>query len=522
MSKEILLVVDSVSNEKGVEKDVIFEALELALATATKKRYSDDADVRVEIDRETGEYQAFRRWTIVESEAEMENHSAELSLAAAKEIDPSYELGSVYEEEVEPVEFGRIAAQTAKQVIVQRVREAERAKVVEIYTPRVGELVSGTVKKVTRDVVIVDLGNNAEAVLPRDQMIPRETFRISDRLRALLQRIDPEARGPQLILSRTDPRMLVKLFEIEVPEIAEEVIEIRAAARDPGSRAKIAVKTNDGRIDPVGACVGMRGSRVQAVSGELANERIDIILFDDNIAQLAINAMSPAEVVSIVVDEDTGTMDIAVGEDNLAQAIGRGGQNVRLASELTGWNLNIMTEEEAGTKQEAEVGQLVENFIAKLDVDEDVAVVLVEEGFTTLDEVAYVPLEEMLGIEGFDETIVLELRNRAKDALLTQALVSEEEMEGHQPADDLLALLEAQGQERRLAFVLAKNDISTQEELAEQATDDLLELEGIDLDEDTAGALIMAARAPWFEDAPAEDADDGATGPEGDHEAASA
>lgn len=498
MSKEILLVVESVSNEKGVEKEVIFEALELALASATKKRYSEEADVRVAIDRASGEHRAFRRWTVVESEAEMETPAAELSFAAAKEIDPSLELGSVYEEEIEPEAFGRIAAQTAKQVIVQRVREAERAKVVELYTPRLGELVSGTVKKVTREVVIVDLGNNAEAVLPRDQMIPRETFRISDRVRALLQRIEPEARGPQLILSRTDPQMLVKLFELEVPEIAEQVIEIKGAARDPGSRAKIAVKTNDGRIDPVGACVGMRGSRVQAVSGELANERIDIVLWDDNIAQLAINAMSPADVASIVVDEDTHAMDIAVAEDNLAQAIGRGGQNVRLASELTGWTLNIMTEEEAGQKQEAEMVDLLERFMGALDVDEDVAGVLIEEGFASLEEVAYVPLEEMLAIEGFDEEIVLELRNRAKDALLTQALASEEALEGSAPAEDLKALIEEQGQEVRLAFVLAKNGIVTQEDLAEQATDDLVELEELGLDEAQASALIMAARAPWF------------------------
>ena len=498
MSKEILLVVESVSNEKGVEKEVIFEALELALASATKKRYSEEADVRVAIDRASGEHRAFRRWTIVESEAEMETPAAELSFAAAKEIDPSLELGSVYEEEIEPEAFGRIAAQTAKQVIVQRVREAERAKVVELYTPRLGELVSGTVTKVTREVVIVDLGNNAEAVLPRDQMIPRETFRISDRVRALLQRIEPEARGPQLILSRTDSQMLVKLFELEVPEIAEQVIEIKGAARDPGSRAKIAVKTNDGRIDPVGAGVGMRGSRVQAVSGELANERIDIVLWDDNIAQLAINAMSPADVASIVVDEDTHAMDIAVAEDNLAQAIGRGGQNVRLASELTGWTLNIMTEEEAGQKQEAEMVDLLERFMGALDVDEDVAGVLIEEGFASLEEVAYVPLEEMLAIEGFDEEIVLELRNRAKDALLTQALASEEALEGAAPADDLKALLEEQGQEGRLAFVLAKNGIITQEDLAEQATDDLVELEELGLDEAQASALIMAARAPWF------------------------
>jgi len=502
MSKEILLVVDSVSNEKGVSKDVIFEALESALATATKKRFADDADLRVAIDRNTGEYQAFRRWTVVPSEEEMENSNAELSLAAAQELDPSLELGSVIEEEVEPEEFGRIAAQTAKQVIVQKVREAERAQVVEVYRQRVGELVSGTVKKVTRDAAIIDLGAIAEALLPREQMIPRETFRISDRVRALLRRIEPEARGPQLILSRTDPQMLVKLFEIEVPEIAEQVIEIRAAARDPGSRAKIAVRTNDGRIDPVGACVGMRGSRVQAVSGELANERIDIVLWDDNPAQLAINAMAPAEVVSIVMDEDSTTMDIAVAEDNLAQAIGRGGQNVRLASELTGWTLNIMTEDEATEKQQAEIGELIERFISSLDVDEDVAAALVEEGFTSLEEVAYVPMEEMLGIEGFDESIVSELRERAKDALLTQALASEEELDSTQPAEDLQNL---EGMDTRLAYVLASHGIVTQEDLAEQAVEDLLEIKEAELDEQRAGELILAARAPWFEEAASAD-----------------
>lgn len=508
MSKEILQVVESVSNEKGVDKEIIFDALEIALATATKKRFGEDAAVRVAIDRNTGEYDTFRCWRVVESEDVMEIPQAELSLAAAKEIDPALDLGSMYEEQVESESFGRIAAQTAKQVIVQRVRDAERAKVVELYTPRVGELVAGTVKKVTRDVIIVDLGNGADAVLPRDQMIPRETFRMNDRLRALLQRIEPEARGPQLILSRTDPAMLIRLFEIEVPEIAEQVIEIRAAARDPGSRAKIAVKTNDGRIDPVGACVGMRGSRVQAVSGELANERIDIVLWDDNPAQLAINAMSPAEVESIVVDEDAQTMDIAVGEDNLAQAIGRGGQNVRLASELTGWSLNIMTEGEATEKQQVEVTRLIEQFVARLDVDEDVATVLVEEGFTTLEEVAYVPLDEMLGIEGFDEDIVHELRNRAKDFLLTQALASEEELEGSEPAEDLLAL---DGMERRLALLLARHGIVTQEDLAEQSVDDLLEIEGMELDNERAAALIMAARAPWFEESGTEGDDDAAS-----------
>ena len=494
MSKEILLVVDSVSNEKGVSQDIIFDALELALATATKKRYSEEVELRVAIDQETGEYETFRRWEVVPDDAEIEFPAAQMTLAEAKEKDASLEVGDFYEIPVESVEFGRIAAQTAKQVIVQKVREAERAQVIEAYRPRIGELVSGQVKKVTRDAVIIDLGNNAEAVLPRECWIPRETFRVSDRLRALLLEVRPDARGPQLVLSRTAPEMLIELFKIEVPEIADGVIEILAAARDPGSRAKIAVKTNDGRIDPVGACVGMRGSRVQAVSGELGNERIDIVLWDDNVAQLAINAMAPAEVVSIVVDEETRSMDIAVDEENLAQAIGRGGQNVKLASELTGWELNIMTVQEAESKQEQEAGAVIENFMKQLDVDEDVAVVLVEEGFTTLEEIAYVPIEEMIAIEGFDEEMVEELRNRAKSALTTQELANEEALDNTEPADDLLNM---EGMDTRLAFLLARHGIITMEDLAEQAVDDLLEIEA--MDEQKAGELIMAARAPWFE-----------------------
>ena len=425
MSKEILLVVESVSNEKGVPESIIFEALESALATATKKRYSEESDIRVSIDRETGDYDTFRRWLVVESDEMLENPEAELTPEEAKEQNASLEPGQYHEIEVDSVEFGRIAAQTAKQVIVQKVREAERAQVVEAYSGRVGELINGQVKRVTREAVIVDLGNNAEAILPREDWVPRELFRVGDRVRALLHEIRPEARGPQLVLTRTSSSVLIELFKIEVPEIADGVIEILGAARDPGSRAKIAVKTNDGRIDPVGACVGMRGSRVQAVSGELGNERIDIVLWDDNVAQLAINAMAPAEVASIVVDEETQSMDIAVSEDNLAQAIGRGGQNVRLASELTGWALNIMTEEEASEKQEEEAGQIVTNFMEQLDVDEDVAVVLLEEGFTTLEEIAYVPLDEMLAIEGFDQEIVEELRSRARNVLTTQALADE-------------------------------------------------------------------------------------------------
>lgn len=495
MNKEILLVVEAVSNEKGVEKDVIFEAIELALAMATKKRYEDEetADIYVTIDRKTGEYETFRRWTVVDNDA-VPGLGTDLTLEETQEIDPSLKPGDVHEEQVESVAFGRIGAQAAKQIIVQKVREAERAKIVDSYRERVGELVSGTVKKVTRDNVIVDLGNNAEALLPRDNLIPKEIFRMGDRVRALLAEISTEGRGPQLILSRTSSKMLVELFKIEVPEIAEEVIEIRAAARDPGSRAKIAVKTNDGRIDPVGACVGMRGARVQAVSGEFGNERIDIVLWDDNPAQLVVNAMAPAEVASIVVDEDTHSMDVAVAQENLAMAIGRSGQNVRLASELTGWVLNVMTEEEAGRQQEEEVGRYVEKFVEALDVDEELAAELVEEGFTSLEEIAYVPLEEMVAIEGFDEDLVTELRKRAKDVLLNQAIASEEALDGSEPEKDLL---EMDGMERHLAFVLASRGIVSMEDLAEQSVDDLIDIEGID--EERAGQLIMTARAPWFE-----------------------
>lgn len=495
MSKEILLVVESVSLEKGVSKQVIFEAIESAMAMATKKRYGEDAEFRVAIDRETGEYDTFRTWKVVNYEDEEEpNIDAMYSVEEAQEVKPGAQLGDVLEEQVESVEFGRIAAQTAKQVIVQKVREAERAQIVEAYQPRIDELVSGTVKKMGRDSVIVDLGNNAEGILAREHLIPRETFRMGDRLRALLVEIRPENRGPQLILSRTVPQMLIELFKVEVPEISEDVIEIRAAARDPGSRAKIAVKTNDGRIDPVGACVGMRGSRVQAVSGELAGERIDIVPWDDNPAQLTINAMAPAEVASIVLDEETHGMDIAVTEENLAQAIGRGGQNVRLASDLCGWSLNIMTEEEAVQKQEEEAVRFIEDFMNALSVDEDVAGVLVEEGFTTLDEVAYVPIEEMLAIEGFDEEIVEELRNRAKDALLTKAIASEEALGDVTPADDLLNM---EGMRRELAFKLAANEVVTMEDLAELAIPDLQDIEP-ELDEEEAAALILKAREPWF------------------------
>jgi len=370
MSKEVLLVVESVSNEKGVPAGVIFEALEVALATATKKRFDDEVDLRVEINRHTGSYETFRRWTVVE-EKDLDDPAIEVWPAKIQETHPEAKVGDVIEEKIESIEFGRIAAQTAKQVIVQKVREAERAQVVDAYRERLGEIISGTVKKVTRDNVIVDLGNNAEALLAREDIISRETFRVGVRLRALLKEIRTENRGPQLILSRTAPQMLIELFRIEVPEIAEGLIEVMAASRDPGSRAKIAVRSKDKRIDPQGACIGMRGSRVQAVSGELGGERVDIVLWDDNPAQFVINAMSPAEVAAIIVDEDAHAMDIAVGADNLAQAIGRGGQNVRLASQLTGWTLNVMTESDIQAKQQAETGDILRNFIDELEVDEE-------------------------------------------------------------------------------------------------------------------------------------------------------
>ncbi|MDC9719489.1 MAG: transcription termination factor NusA [Gammaproteobacteria bacterium] len=492
MNKEILLVAEAVSNEKDVPKEVIFEAIELALATATRKRIDEESDIRVSIDRKTGAATTTRFWTVVTDEV-FTNPSAELILEDAQEKDSSLQLGDEVQEDVPSEAFGRIAAQTAKQVIVQKVREAERAKVVELYQSRIGEIISGSVKKVTRDNVIVDLGNNAEALMARDQLIGRETFRMGDRVRALLAEVRTENRGPQLFLSRTDPKMLVELFKIEVPEISEEVIEIRAAARDPGSRAKIAVKTNDGRIDPIGACVGMRGSRVQAVTGELNSERVDIVLWDDNPAQLVINAMAPAEVSSIVVDEDRHAMDVAVNEENLAMAIGRNGQNVRLASELIGWTINVMSEEEAASKQQDEVGGVVETFVEALDIDEEFAEMLVEEGFVSLEEIAYVPLDEMLAIDGLDEDIVEELRTRAKDKLLNKALAAEEQLDKAEPAKDLL---EMEGMDTHLAFVLASRGIITMEDLAEQAVDEISDIE--DLSDEKAAELIMTARAPWF------------------------
>jgi N utilization substance protein A len=489
------MVVDAVSNEKGVDKDVIFGALEAALASAARKRNDDEMDVRVSIDRDTGEYETFRRWEVIEDGAEMESEAGQMFLKDALERDPDIEVGGYVEEPMENVEFGRIAAQTAKQVIVQRVREAERAQVVEAYQDREGELINGIVKRIERGNVYLDLGANAEAFVSQRHMIQGETVRPGDRLRAYLYEVRPEVRGPQLFASRTIKEFLMALFELEVPEIGQELITIMGGARDPGRRAKIAVRSNDPRTDPIGACVGMRGSRVQAVSNELAGERIDIILWDDNPAQFVINAMAPAEVASIVVDEEGGMMDIAVEESNLSQAIGRGGQNVRLASELTGWELNVLTVEDADKKGEEEAQKVLNTFMERLDVGEDVATILVQEGFSNIDEVAYVPESELLEIKEFDEEIVTELRRRARDALLTQMIAREEVLDENRPAADLLAL---EGMSERLAYQLAERGIRTQEDLAELSTDELREVE--EMDEEAAAALILAARAPWFEE----------------------
>jgi len=496
MSKEILMVVDAVSNEKGVDKDIIFGAIEAALATATKKRHKSEGeiDVRVDIDRETGDYDTFRIWEVIDiMDFDPETRDSVLTLEEAIIRDPDAKIGDVISEPMESEAFGRIAAQTAKQVIMQKVREAERAQVVDAYQDRVGELVTGVVKRVERGNVIIDLGNNAEGLISREDMIPREPIRSGDRVRGYLYEVSSEVRGPQLFISRVSPEFLIELFKLEVPEVGDDLIEILGAARDTGLRAKIAVKSNDQRIDPVGACVGMRGSRVQAVSSEIAGERVDIILWDENPAQFVINAMSPAEVASIVIDEDSHTMDIAVAEDQLSLAIGRGGQNVRLASELTGWELNVMSEAQAEEKSDSEADKVQKLFMEQMDVDEEIAVILVQEGFTSLEEVAYVPIEEMIQIEEFDEDIVEELRNRAKDVLLTKAIASEELLGDDKPADDLLNM---EGMDEQLAHKMAAKGIITMEDLAEQSVDEIVDIDG--LDDERAAQLIMKAREPWF------------------------
>ncbi len=490
MSREVLLMVDALAREKNVDKDIVFGALEAALAAATKKKLHDDVDVRVEIDRSSGNYASFRCWEVVADDAE-EVTPSQIRLSEAKQRDAGLDVGDVIEEPVDAIEFGRIGAQSAKQVIVQKIRDAEREQLVADFLERKEFLVSGTIKRMERGNAIIEAGK-IEAILPREQMIPKENLRVGDRVRAYLLKIDRGGRGPQLILSRIAPEFLVRLFELEVPEIEEGMLEIVSAARDPGSRAKIAVKSNDQRIDPIGTCVGMRGSRVQAVTGELAGERVDIILWSEDPATFVINALAPAEISGVVVDEEAHSMDIVVEDDQLAQAIGRSGQNVRLATELTGWQINLMTVEESDRKNQEEFLEIRGLFMEKLDVDEEVADILVQEGFSTLEEVAYVPLNEMLEIDSFDEDTVNALRSRARNALLTEAIASEEKVE--HAADDLLSL---DGMDEQTAKLLAAKGISTRDDLADLAVDDLVEL--TEMDEGRAAQLIMAARAPWFE-----------------------
>ncbi|MES2662982.1 MAG: transcription termination factor NusA [Pseudomonadota bacterium] len=497
MNKEILLVVETVSNEKGVEKEIIFQAIETALATATKKRFEQDVDVSVAIDRKTGDYETFRRWKIVDDNSEeWENPNCVMGVEDAEEKGVTLKLNDYYQESIESVAFGRIAAQTAKQVIVQKVREAERRQTIEQYRPRIGDLIQGVVKKVTRDSLVLDFGGNVEGLLRREDMIPREQYRMSDRVRCVLYAVNEEPRGPQLFVSRTHPEMLIALFRVEVPEIGEGVITINGAARDPGLRAKIAVRSMDQRVDPVGACVGMGGARVQAVSNELGGERVDIILWDPDPAQRVIKAIQPAEVVSIVVDEDSHSMDVAVEDEQLAKAIGKNGQNIRLASELTGWTLNVMTVTDAAKKQQDESKDFIDAFVKSLDVDVEIAEVLVAEGFTTLEEIAYVPINEMLGIEEFDEEMIEEIRKRAKDVLLTQALTNEEQINEKPPAEDLLKM---EGMDQALAIRLAAKGISNRDLLAEQSVDELVQLINT-LDEKQAAVLIMKAREIWFQE----------------------
>ncbi len=489
MGREILLLVDALAREKNVPKDIVFGALELALASAAKKRFSEDVDVRASVDRVSGAFSFFRRWEVVKNE-DIEVPSRQYKFHEAQEEDTSLQVGDFKEEALPDLEVGRIGAQTAKQVIVQKIRDAEREQILNDFLARKEFLVTGVIKRMERGNAIVESGR-LEAILPRDQMIPKENLRLGDRVRAFVWKVDRLARGPHLMLSRTAPEFLSKLFELEVPEIEEGMLEIKGAARDPGSRAKIAVHSKDARIDPIGTCVGMRGSRVQAVTAELAQERVDIVLWNADPAQFVINALAPAEVSSIVVDEEKHSMDIVVDEENLAQAIGRNGQNVRLAGELTGWELNLMTEIDAKKKSDEESTRSRQEFMEKLDVDEEVAEILVQEGFATLEEVAYVPINEMLEIEGFDETTVNELRSRARNALLTQAIVSEEKVE-HNIED----LMNVEGMNKEIARQLVSKGIATQEDLADSATDDIVDL--IEIDAEQAKALIMSARAPWF------------------------
>ncbi len=489
MSREMLLMVDALSREKNVQRDIVFAALEMALASATKKKINEEADIRVEIDRESGDFEGFRRWLVVADDA-VENPEQEIGLTEAQKQISDIVIDEYIEESLEPVDFGRIGAQAAKQVILQKIRDAEREQILNDFLERDEHLVTGTIKRMERGNAIVEAGR-VEALLPRDQMIPKENLRPGDRVRAWLMKVDRTARGPQLILSRTAPEFIAKLFELEVPEIEEGLLEIKSAARDPGVRAKIAVKSNDPRVDPIGTCVGLRGSRVTAVTNELSGERVDIILWSDDPAQFVIGALAPAEVSSIMVDEERHVMDVAIDEANLAIAIGRSGQNVRLASELTGWTINLMTVEQSKQKQEVETATIRSLFMEKLDVDEEVADILIQEGFSTLEEVAYVPLSEMLEIDTFDETTVNELRERARNVLLTEAIVDEEEL---QNVDE--SLLNLEGMDKHLAAALSRHDIRVRDDLADLAVDELVEMTGID--EERAKQVITVARAHWF------------------------
>lgn len=490
MSREILLLVDALAHEKNVDKEVVFSALEYALASATKKRFAEDADVRVQIDRETGEYESFRRWTLLTDDQALENPAAQMYADDERAEGKQISAENTFEEPLENVEFGRIGAQAAKQVILQKVREAEREQILNDFLERDEHLVTGVIKRMEKGNAIVEVGR-IESLLPREQMIPKENLRVGDRVRAYLSRVERGGRGPQLILSRISPEFIVRLFQLEVPEIEDGLLEIKGAARDPGSRSKIAVKANDQRLDPVGTCVGMRGSRVQAVTAELAGERVDIVLWSMDPAQFVINAMAPAEVSSIVVDEDAHSMDVVVDEEQLALAIGRSGQNVRLASELTGWTLNILTVDEAAQKSEEESTKTRQLFMNKLDVDEEVADILAEEGFSTLEEIAYVPMAEMAEIEAFDEDTINELRKRARAALLTDAIAKEEKV--GEPSADLLGM---EGMDEETAHLLASNGVLTMDDLADLAVDDLVEI--TKMDAERAKELIMTARAPWF------------------------
>jgi len=494
MSKEILYVAEALSNEKNVSKEVIYEAIELALATATRKKHRKDMDVRVVIDTQTGDYTSFRRWEVVDAE-EFEFEDKQITLEDAQADDPDVEIGDILEEQMESIEFGRIAAQTAKQVILQKVREAERMQIVERYEDRIGEVLNGIVKRADRGHIFLDLGNKVEAIIPRDHGIPREMVRRGDRLRGMLIEVNKENKGPLLTLSRGAPEFLKELFKVEVPEIDQGLITIKGAARDPGFRAKIAVFSSDSKLDPIGACVGMRGSRVMSVSNELGGERIDIIMWDEDPAHFVINAMAPAEIESIVVDEERHCIDVAVADDKLSQAIGRGGQNVRLASELSGWSINVMTAKDASEKTQSEAMEFVNRFMEKLDIDEDMSVLLVQEGFSSIDEIAYVEESELLSVEGFDEDIVAELRQRARDALLTQLISNEEKLEESKPSKELLKL---DGMNDKLAYTLASKQIIERDDLADLATDELMEI--TNLSEEQAGKLIMEARKHWFEE----------------------